>query len=91
MHEPAYLADPAFSEPHTGPVAVGDNGVRLERDPSPEQFRRMCLAIRKTWSLKEDRKRRGVVPRLRTSQADHVPHGIAAEEIGAGQTLDIFR
>lgn len=51
----SYLDDPTFSEAHAGPKIPDCRGgySHLERDPSPAQIRRMCEAIRATWSEAE--------------------------------------
>lgn len=45
-HLPGYLDDPAFREPHTGPPVL-ENCQAAGRDPSSDQIRRRCEAIRR--------------------------------------------
>ena len=79
--EAPYLDNPAFHEPHDGPLEQGQCG--LERSPSQEQIAAMCIAIQATWTearlthalgrtVTEDEWRQRQAP----SDATHIPHGL---------------
>ncbi len=50
MADPTYLLDPAFSEEHDGPeITSGSGNPTGNHDPSEDQIRRRCEAIRRCY------------------------------------------
>ena len=50
MADPTYLDDPSFAEEHDGPeITSGYGNPTGNHDPSEDQIRRRCEAIRKAY------------------------------------------
>jgi hypothetical protein len=61
----AYTSDPAFAEPHAGPLVVCGNGY--------------TSGERSTWTVGQMMHRSGARPVNEESQPTHVPHGLPVE------------
>lgn len=89
--DPLYLVHNAFLEPHEGPPVLDRYGHdRGDRDPSPEQIRRMAAVIRATWTEADVIRALGRTQavdqwhrRHRMSESTHTPHGISSRAIGS--------